>query len=144
MTQLQVARSSLYELLVTELEEMKGLKFMETLVVTFEKELNDNFTYKTAYFNSKTKTITTTAQFVLEGGNFVEQVRAAQEEILHTVGVWISEGSGWTIDSVGKHYVNISKYQPLRGSSYLKLPEELQNPRKGLVNIKNIDNECFR
>lgn len=39
MTQLQVARSSLYELLVTELEEMKGLKFMETLVVTFEKEL---------------------------------------------------------------------------------------------------------
>ena len=29
-------------------------------------------------------------------------------------------------------------------SSYIELPTELRNPKKGLINIKNKDNECFR
>ena len=38
----------------------------------------------------------------------------------------------------------ISRY-PLAGSSYIKLPKELDNPRKGLINIQNIvDSECFK
>ena len=45
-------------------------------------------------------------------------------------------GSGWITDSVIDHTVSISKYNPLAGSSY---------PRKGLVNVQNIDdNECFK
>ena len=32
----------------------------------------------------------------------------------------------------------------MKGSSYIKLPTELQNSSKGLINIKNKDNECFR
>ena len=32
----------------------------------------------------------------------------------------------------------------LNGSSYIELPTELRNPKKGLINIKNQDNECFR
>ena len=37
-------------------------------------------------------------------------------------------------------------YDPLKGSSYIPLPTELQDSKKGLVNInyKNEDNECFR
>ena len=35
-------------------------------------------------------------------------------------------------------------FQPLVGSSYIELPEELQNSMKGLINLKNNDNECFR
>ena len=38
-----------------------------------------------------------------------------------------------------------SKYTPLAGSSYIKLPKELNHPRKGLINIQNIDdNKCFK
>ena len=33
---------------------------------------------------------------------------------------------------------------PLNGSSYIELPPELRNPAKGLINLKNNDNECFR
>ena len=29
------------------------------------------------------------------------------------------------------------------GSSYIKLPAELKNPRKGLIRIKNNDQKCF-
>ena len=33
----------------------------------------------------------------------------------------------------------------MAGSSYTKLPKELDNPRKGLIIIHNIDdNECFK
>ena len=35
-------------------------------------------------------------------------------------------------------------FQPLTGSSYIELPEELQNSKKGLINLQNEDNECFR
>ena len=31
---------------------------------------------------------------------------------------------------------------PLRGSSYLPLPEELRNSMYGLINLKNEDNKC--
>ena len=34
-------------------------------------------------------------------------------------------------------------YSPLTGSSFVKLPNELKNPKKGLINIKNNDNKCF-
>ena len=41
-------------------------------------------------------------------------------------------------------FCSISKYNPLAGSSYIKLPKELDHPRKGLMNIENNDdNECF-
>ena len=35
-------------------------------------------------------------------------------------------------------------YKPLEGKSYIPLPKELQNNLKGLINLKNEDNECFR
>ena len=55
------------------------------------------------------------------------------------------KGSGWVIDSVIDHNVSISKDNPLAGGSYIKLPKELDHPRKGFINIENIDNnECFR
>ena len=56
----------------------------------------------------------------------------------------LGKGSGWIIDSVSDHTISISKYNLLAGSSYIKLPKELDHPRKRLINIRNIDdNECF-
>ena len=46
--------------------------------------------------------------------------------------------------TVDGHYINLTKYKPLKGSSYIELPTELKNPAKGLINLKNKDNECFR
>ena len=57
---------------------------------------------------------------------------------------WISEGSGWVLDKLDDDFINVNQYNPLSGSSYIKLPPKLANSRKGLVNIKNNDNECFR
>ena len=42
------------------------------------------------------------------------------------------------------NYIDIVIYKPLKGSSYIELPTELRNSAKGLINLKNNDNECFR
>ena len=57
----------------------------------------------------------------------------------------LGKGLGWIIDSVIDHNIDIPNYNPLASSSYIKLPKELYHPRKGLINIQNIDNnECFK
>ena len=51
------------------------------------------------------------------------------------------------LDGLLKVLINsfkFARYKPLKGSSYVELPKELQSSRKGLINIQNKDNECFR
>ena len=57
----------------------------------------------------------------------------------------IGQGSGWIIDSVIDYNINVSKYNTLAGSSHIKLPKELDHPRKCMINVQNIvDKECFK
>ena len=68
----------------------------------------------------------------------------SRQEILNTIDKWVSEGLGWVIDQIDSHYINVTPYKPLNGSSYIELPTELTNSKKGLINMKNKDEECFR
>ena len=122
---------------------MKGCEFIETLEVTFEKHTIDSKTgkrvsiYKTAFFNGKVKTIT-------KVDDIEPELNMSRQEILNVIHKLVSEGSGWVIDRIDSHYINVTLYKPLNGSSYIELPTELRNPKKGLINIKNKDDECFR
>ena len=125
------------------LKTMKGFKFIETLEVTFEKDTIDSKTgkrvsiYKTAFFNGKAKTIT-------KVDDIEPELNMSRQEILNVIDKWVSEGLGCVIDRIDSHYINVTLYKPLNGSSYMELPMELRNPKKGLINIKNKDDECFR
>ena len=125
------------------LKTMKGFKFIETLEVTFEKDTIDSKTgervsiYKTAFFNGKAKTIT-------KVDDIEPELNMSRQEILNVIDKWVSEGSGWVIDRIDSHYLNVTLYKPLNGSSYIELPTELRNSKKGLINMKNKDKECFR
>ena len=123
-----------------------GMKAYVTLHVLFKKkkiEYRDDgqaeevFEYKDAYFNS-------TAFTILNEYQIIEALDKAAEEDNNKIAFWLSEGSGWTIEEIRSHYVNIVKYLPLRGNSYIQLPKELRNSMCGLINLKNTDNECFR
>ncbi|XP_063391753.1 uncharacterized protein LOC134677251 [Cydia fagiglandana] len=50
--------------------------------------------------------------------------------------------SGWTLEKIEYLNVNINKYQPLKGSTYIPLPPEVQ-AKKACVNVKNSDDKCF-
>ena len=123
-----------------------GMKPQVTLNITFKKkkkivlgsegQSKEVFEYKIAYFNRKAFTI-------LNREDIIDALDKVAEEINNKIAVWLSEGSGWTIEVILQHYVNIVKYLPLRGNSYLQLPVELRNSKKGLINPKNEDDKCF-
>ena len=125
------------------LKTMKGFKFIERLEVTFEKDTMDSKTgkrvsiYKTAFFNGKAKIVT-------KVDDIEPELNMSRQEILNVIDKWVSEGSGWVIDRIDSHYINVTLYKPLNGSSYIELPTELRNSKKGLINMKNKDEECFR
>ena len=137
LIQMQNTRKGAERQVTTLLNEMKGLKYVETLKVTFEKISADVIVEKSAYFNS-------TSQTIINNTEINEALQMSKQNLLNQISRWISEGSGWTIKSVDSHYLNIAKYEPMKGSSYIQLPSELRNSAKGLINIKNEDNECFR
>ena len=115
-----------------------GMKVQVTLPVLFKKkkiEYRDDgqaeevFEYKDAYFNSNAFTI-------LNEYQIIDALDKAAEEINNKIAVWLSEGSGWTIEEIRSHFVNIVKYLPLRGNSYIPSPKELRNSMCGLINLK--------
>ena len=122
---------------------MKGIKHIETLKLTFKKTTVDadknepKMIFKTAYFNSKAKTI-------INENEINENIQISNQEILNGIAVYLSEGSGWTVEPIDDQYINIVKYKPLKGSSNIQLPPELRNLTKGLINLQNKDNQCFR
>ena len=137
LVQLQNTRLAISRLFNVIVNEMRSFKFVETLKVTFVKRKDEQNIYKPAYFNSR-------AQIVLTPNDFLPSLGVSQQQLLNGIGVWLSEGSGWTIRSIAEHYINTVVYEPTKGSSYIPLPIELQHSRKGLVNLKNADSECFR
>ena len=130
LVQLQNTRLVISRLFNTILNNTKGFKFVETLKLTFVKRKDDDNIYKPAYFNSR-------AQIVID---FLLSLQLSQQQILNGIGVWLSEGSGWTVSSINEHYINTVVYEPMRGNSYIPLPVKLQNSTKGLINLQN-DNE---
>ena len=129
LAQMQNTRKAIEHRVIALLNEMKGLKYVETLKVTFNKMSGGEIVIKNGYFNSKVQTI-------INHTEINEALQMSKQNILNQISQWISEGSGWTIQSIDSHYLNIVKYKPMKGSSYIQLPSELRNCAKGLINIK--------
>ncbi|XP_064620678.1 uncharacterized protein LOC135483596 [Lineus longissimus] len=55
----------------------------------------------------------------------------------------IQKGSGWIFLEVTKIELHTVKYQPLSGSSYIPLPQQIQR-KKAVINVQNTDQLCFR
>ena len=83
---------------------------------------------------------------VLDGSNVNEFYN---NQVLNYEESWIENftsketGTGAETDHCIKLYLNVAKYKPLQGSSYILLPKALAN-KKATINVKNEDNECLR
>lgn len=53
-----------------------------------------------------------------------------------------TKGSGWTLNKISYIELRINRYVPLRGSSYVELPQVIKN-KKAVVNVKNHAQKCF-
>ena len=78
LTQLQNTRKAVEYNIMKILTSMKGLKFVETLEVTFKKIVNSEIVHKTAYFNSIPQTI-------INNQEIVEKLKLSQQQILNII-----------------------------------------------------------
>ena len=112
---------------------------MTTLVLVFKNiESDDKTKNDTFYSNSK-------AEIIINKSDIDDVFQSIYTTIISNIQKPLGKDSGWIIDSGIEHNISTSKYNPLAGSSYNKLPKELDHPRKGLITIQNIDaNECVK
>ena len=124
--QLKSSEISIVELLKDLLIELKGFKYQITLAVLLSKVKNSNETeYSPVYFNSLTKTVI----------NFSYKLDQSFQEIMYRLENWVSHLSGWIFEEIISQFLNVSSYLPLSGSTYIELPDKLNHPMKGLINI---------
>ena len=112
---------------------------MITLVLVFKKIDNEDKTKDDNFYSSSK------AEIIISENDIDDVFQSICTEIITNIQKPLGKGSGWIIDSVIDHAISISKYNPLGGSIYTKLPRALDHPRRRLINIQNIDdNECFK
>ena len=70
---------------------------------------------------------------------YEEMIDEIEEEIQK---VENAEGSGWVFVKVENLTLHTVIWDPLKASSYIKLPKELKN-KKAIINMENEDNKCF-
>ena len=118
---------------------LKGFKFVTTSALVFKKiESEDKIKYDTFYSNSD-------AELIINESDIDDVFQSIYSKKISKMQKSLGKRSGWVIDSVIDHTISISRYNPLAGSSYIKLPKELDQPKKGLFNIQNTDdNVCFK
>ena len=91
---------------------------------------------KEANFNSKHN------ENIYEGSNFDEIYKQMCDEIILQFEEFIDNGSMWNFSKGLKIVLNIYKYNPLKASSWIPLPEEIKL-KKAIINPKNDDQKCF-
>ena len=112
---------------------------MTTIVLAFKKIGSEDKT-NVDNFCSSSK-----AEAIINESEINDVLQSFYTTIISNIQKSLGKGPGWIIDSAIDHTISIWKYNPLAGSSYIKLPKELDHPRRRLVNIQNIDdNEFFK
>ena len=100
--------------------ELKDFKFVTALVLEIKKIESDGKTkYDTLYSNS-------IAEAVIHESEIYEAIESIYTTAISNVQKYLVKGSGWVTDLVIDD-INISKNNPVVGSSYAKLPKELDH-----------------
>ena len=83
LVQLQNTRKGIESYIKDTLTSMKGIKYIETLKVTFEKQSSDEIVSKIAYFNS-------IAQTIINHTEIADTLQLSKQQILNKIAQWIS------------------------------------------------------
>ncbi|KAL9959211.1 hypothetical protein ACROYT_G036308 [Oculina patagonica] len=134
-------KSKFVDLVKNEIRDLKSAKVSFEMKIKFTKEnfetgvtqeMEHYFKEKEPHvFNEHNK-----QQIKQEFDRFIERAKGQIE-------AWSERGSGWVIERIIAAYVNVARYQPLKGGTYLPLPANLAN-KKAIINVQNSDNECLK
>ena len=135
----QKTKPRFIEVCENEVKELKSVKMQFGLLVRFSMNRDEEVRIMEHYFNRMQPGILNehnidTLNFLLN--QFIDEVKGEIE-------AWSQRGSGWVVDEILEAYINVARYQPLLGGSYMVLPSKLKN-KKAILNIQNRDNQCLR
>ena len=124
-------------LLNKHLKELKGLRFNVGMAIQFTKPdpSSDNRISQIFYAIGKSAAIT-------HESDILQAIQTQRDKISIGIDRYTNEGSGWVVDEITGHYLNVGEYKPLAAKSYIPLPDWIQN-KKATINIKNDDDKCF-
>ena len=88
-----------------------------------------------AYFHSET-------HINIKSTNVKNLLTTIVKEIIEKFDIYQKNGSGWFLNEVLELEIHTVEYKPLRGSSYIPLPDWIMRKR-AILNIRNKDNKCF-
>ncbi|XP_065354938.1 uncharacterized protein LOC135949335 [Calliphora vicina] len=89
------------------------------------------------------QTFPTKMKDIFDIKDFEEAFSAEIDKIIQNTEEFQTRDSGWTLVQLIKVELNLNKYQPLKGSSYIPLPRPIFL-KKACLNVKNKDNYCFK
>ena len=127
------------DLIEQETLKLGSVKVSFGLQVQFEIERNGKTEEMTHYFKEDQPHV-----FNRDDKELIEQkYQEFMGRIKGEIENWSLEGSGWEVERIETAYVNVAKYQPLRGGTYLPLPANLAK-KKAIINVKKRDNQCLK
>ena len=106
---------------------------MTPLVLVFKKIKSEDKTKYDNFYSSSKEEINSNERAIHDAFQSIYTITITNKQKS------LEKGSCWIIDLIIDHTISNSKYNPIAASSYIKLPEELDHLRKGLINIH--DNE---
>ena len=137
----RATKESFTDLIKRELKELKNIKVSLEMKIKFKKEEEGKQTqYMEQYFRENEPQVF----HENDDENEIEEYFDNIFEIINgKIEAWVAEGSGWELEKIELVYVNVARFQPLRGGTYLPIPAKLKN-KKAVINVQNKDNECLK
>ena len=127
-------------LLKDNLKSMKSLKFNYGLEITFSQIAKED----QIKISEIKEILWSSPQIILNENDIDKKIDLVISDIMQKITSFSASGaSSLVISKINTQYIDIIEYKPLKGSSYIKLPKALKNPKMGLINIKNEDQKCF-
>ena len=134
---MQEVEPRIHDKLEEEIFALNGVKFQLALKVQIRKDNPDG---------SEEYTVTVLRhkqEALLQASKINEDLNRAIPHLLELLEKWTQRGSGWVVDRVQNLWLDITRYQPPRGGSYIPLPAAVRST-KAVINVKNRDDHCLR
>ena len=132
-------KSKFTDLVENEIQKFKSVQVSFGLQIKFSIERNGKTQYMEHYFRENEPRVfnrNDEDQIKEEFDSFIERIKGEIESLSE-------KGSGWVLEKIMVAYVNVARYQPLLGGTYLDLPQKLKN-KKAIINVRNRDNQCLK
>ena len=115
-----------------KIAELGPLKIQLSVFVQMLKPTDD--TKVGCHANTKSKVLTTEPSD--------DEIFEMVDQMKNSIQIFSTGGSGFVVQKVDHLDININKFKPIRGSSYIATPAALVG-NNFLLNIRNNDNKCF-